>query len=132
MKPPALFRPRLTPNLNAPGRSRSFTRARRATSLGGLICCKPSTHAWAYSTAETLPMLRFSCLLAVIVLTSGSVEAQTKKGAKSADSYRRAECDRELGYTRAQARSQPRPPLKRSISALREGERILQRPPRSN
>jgi hypothetical protein len=28
-------------------------------------------------------MLRFSCLLAVIVLTSGSVEAQTKKGAKA-------------------------------------------------
>ena len=53
---------------------------------------------------ETLPMLRFARLLAVLALTSGSVEAQTKKGAKSADSYRRAECYRELGYTRAQAR----------------------------
>jgi hypothetical protein len=49
-------------------------------------------------------MLRFACLLALIVLTSGSAEAQKKKGAKSADSYRRAECYRELGYTRAQAR----------------------------
>jgi hypothetical protein len=50
-------------------------------------------------------MLGFSCLVAVIVLTSGSVvQAQTKKGANSTDSYRRAECYRELGYTRAQAR----------------------------
>jgi hypothetical protein len=49
-------------------------------------------------------MLRFAYLLAVIVLTSGSVQAQAKKGAKSADFYRRAECYRELGYTRAQAR----------------------------
>jgi hypothetical protein len=63
---------------------------------------------------ETLPMLRFACLVAVIVLTSGSVEAQTKKGAKSADSYRRAECYRELGYTRAQARK----PTKAAIEAV--------------
>jgi len=49
-------------------------------------------------------MLRFAYLLALLALTSGSVQAQTKKGAKSADSYRRAECYRELGYTRAQAR----------------------------
>jgi hypothetical protein len=52
-------------------------------------------------------MQRFACLLALIVLTSGSV-AQTRKGAKSADSYRRAECYRELGYTRAQARKPPK------------------------
>src|SRR3954469_22638948 len=133
MKPPALFRPRLTPNPNAPGRSRSFTQSppRQPASAGSLVANPLLTRGPARQP-ETLPMLRFSCLLTVIVLTSGSVEAQTKKGAKSADSYRRAECDRELGYTRAQARSQPRPPLKRSISALREGERILQRPPRSN
>jgi hypothetical protein len=49
-------------------------------------------------------MLHFACLLAVLALTSGSVEAQIKKGARSADSYRRAECYRELGYTRTQAR----------------------------
>jgi hypothetical protein len=60
-------------------------------------------------------MLRFPCLVAVIVLTSGSVvQAQTKKGAKSADSYRRAECYRELGYTRAQARK----PTKAAIEAV--------------
>jgi hypothetical protein len=59
-------------------------------------------------------MLRFSCLLAVIVLTSVSVEAQTKKGAKSADFYRRAECYRELGYTRAQARK----PTRAAIEAV--------------
>jgi len=49
------------------------------------------------------PMLPFASLLAVLVLTVGPVEAQVKKGAKSTNSYRRAECYRELGYTRAQA-----------------------------
>jgi hypothetical protein len=49
-------------------------------------------------------MLRFASLLAVLALTVGSVAAQTKKGARSADSYRRAECYRELGYSRAQAK----------------------------
>jgi hypothetical protein len=71
-------------------------------------------------------MLRFSCLLAVIVLTSGSVEAQTKKGAKTADSYRRAECYRELGYTRAQARKPTKAAIEEVDRAWREGERILQ------
>ncbi len=50
------------------------------------------------------PMLPFASLLAVLVLTVSPVEAQVKKGAKSTNSYRRAECYRELGYTRAQAR----------------------------
>src|SRR3954447_9487276 len=99
MKPPALFRPRLTPNPNAPGRSRSFTQSppRQRASAGSLVML--------FNSPRPLPMLRFACLLAVIVLTSGSVQAQAKKGAKSADSYRRAECYRELGYTRAQARN---------------------------
>src|SRR5215204_4130785 len=106
MKPPALFRPRLTPNPNAPGRSRSFTQSppRQPASAGGSLVANRLLTRGPARQPETLPMLRFSCLLAVIVLTSGSVEAQTKKGAKSADSYRRAECYRELGYTRAQAR----------------------------
>src|SRR3954464_12704778 len=106
MKPPALFRPRLTPNPNAPGRSRSFTQSppRQPASAGSLVANPLLTRGPARQP-ETLPMLRFSCLLTVIVLTSGSVEAQDKKGAKSADSYRRAECYRELGYTRAQARN---------------------------
>ena len=50
------------------------------------------------------PMLFFAFLLAVLVLTVSPVEAQVKKGAKSTDSHRRAECYRELGYTQAQAR----------------------------
>ena len=50
------------------------------------------------------PMLSFASLLAMLVLTVSPVEAQVKKGAKSTDSHRRAECYRELGYTRAQAR----------------------------
>src|SRR5215207_9332942 len=106
MKPPALFRPRLTPNPNAPGRSRSFTQSppRQPAWAGSLVANPQLPREPARQPETTLPMLRFSCLLAVIVLTSVSVEAQTKKGAKSADFYRRAECYRELGYTRAQAR----------------------------
>src|SRR5215207_7418928 len=86
MKPPALFRPRLTPNPNAPGRSRSFTQSppRQPASAGSLVA-NPQLPREPARQPETLPMLRFSCLLAVIVLTSVSVEAQTKKGAKSAD-----------------------------------------------
>jgi hypothetical protein len=49
------------------------------------------------------PTLSFASLLAVLVLTVTPVDAQVKKGAKSRNSYRRAECYRELGYTRAQA-----------------------------
>jgi hypothetical protein len=98
MKPPALFRPWLMPNPNAPGRSPSFTQSppRQRASAGSLVML--------LNSPRPLPMLRFACLLAMIILTSGSVQAQAKKGAKSADFYRRAECYRELGYTRAQAR----------------------------
>src|SRR4051794_1226885 len=106
MRPPALFRPRLTPNPNAPGRSRSFAQSPpRRTSLGGLTYLQTLCYrVMSLDSPRPLPMLRFACLLAVIILTSGSVQAQAKKGAKSADFFRRAECYRELGYTRAQAR----------------------------
>ncbi len=99
MKPPALFGQVLTPDPIASDRLPSLAysppgkQPRRA-----YLPAEPLRSAWS------CPMLRFAYLLALLALTSGSVQAQTKKGAKSADSYRRAECYRELGYTRAQAR----------------------------
>src|SRR5829696_5307304 len=130
MKPPALFRPRLTPNPNAPGRSRSFTQSppRQPASAGSLVANRLLTRGPARQP-ETLPMLRFSCLLAVIAVLSRLRQRRAPNrriliGVPNAiESW--ATPARRPG-------SRPRPPLKRSISVLREGERILQPPLRPN
>jgi len=105
MKQPASFRPGLTPNLIASAKSLSMVHSPPGSQPGRAHFLQtPLLWSDLARQPETLPMRRFACLLALLALTCCSAEAQTKKGAKWADSYRRAECYRELGYTRAQAR----------------------------